>query len=180
MALSKLPRMFQIPELCKGHFPHLYNRKENQRKVLKHIPEPKYYNPDGMKSEDRKCFYEWYKDNKNSTFDLQKELLKYCRSDVDILRRCCLKFRELFMEMTSSVEGDPGMDPFEHCCTIALACNLVFRAKFSTIGNYRNHKASGLQAPSRDSQSRLSNGSICIRSTWACLSNMLGMAGRRK
>jgi hypothetical protein len=56
---------------------------------------------------------------------------------VDILRRCCLKFRQLFMDMTSSGEGDAGIDPFQQCITIASACNLVFRNKFlyqDTIG----------------------------------------------
>ena len=75
--------------------------------------------------------------NVNCKFDFQEVLLKYCRSDVDILRRCCLKFRELFMQMTSCTGDDKGIDPFEKCITIASACNLVFRTKFlrpETIG----------------------------------------------
>jgi hypothetical protein len=43
-------------------------------------------NPDGMKSDDRETFLEWYTEHKKDTFDFQQELLKYCRSDVDILR----------------------------------------------------------------------------------------------
>ncbi|CAB3990322.1 DNA polymerase, partial [Paramuricea clavata] len=35
-----------------------------------------------------------------------QEILSYCRSDVDILRRCCLEFRELFRHVTD-------IDPFE-------------------------------------------------------------------
>jgi hypothetical protein len=137
MALSKLPSMFGIDELAKGHFPHLYNRKEHQTAKLPTLPDVKYYNPDGMKSEDREQFLKWYEQNRSTKFDLQKELLKYCRSDVDILRRCCLRFRELFMDMTSSGVGDEGIDPFENCITIASACSLVFRTKFlqpDTIG----------------------------------------------
>ncbi|CAB4013538.1 DNA polymerase [Paramuricea clavata] len=49
-----------------------------------------------------------------------KEILTYCRSDVDILRRCCLEFCELLRDVTDN-------DPFEKCLTIASACNLVFR-----------------------------------------------------
>ncbi|CAG2185008.1 unnamed protein product [Mytilus edulis] len=137
MALSKLPKMFGIKELQKGYFPHLYNRKENQTSVLNQLPDVKFYNPDAMKSEDRENFLEWYQTNVKVMFDFQKELLKYCRSDVDILRRCCLRFRELFMSMTKSATGDGGIDPFETCITIASACNLVFRTKFlraDTIG----------------------------------------------
>ncbi len=68
--------------------------------------------------------------NKSNSFDLQKQLFTYCRSDVDILRRCCLKFRENFMDITD-------IDPFEKCITIASACHLVFRTNFlqqDTIG----------------------------------------------
>ena len=42
---------------------------------------------------------------------------------MDILRRCCLEFRELFREITD-------VDPFAQCLTIASACNLVFRKTF--------------------------------------------------
>ncbi|KAJ8018954.1 hypothetical protein HOLleu_42764 [Holothuria leucospilota] len=75
-----------------------------------------------------------------------KELVDYCVSDVDILRRCCLLFRSLFMDITGKEidnnvedeeeEGDGvvtkrvGVDPFRHCITIASACNLVFRRNF--------------------------------------------------
>ena len=86
MALSKLPKMFGITELQKG-----YNRKENQTVVLNQITDVKFYNSDAMQSDDRESFLERYKTNVNSIFDLPIELLKYCRSDVDILRRCCFK-----------------------------------------------------------------------------------------
>ncbi len=65
---------------------------------------------------------EWHKNLKddNYVFDFQQEILGYCRSDVDVLRRFCLEFREMFRDVT-------GIDPFEKCLTIASACNLVFR-----------------------------------------------------
>ena len=136
-ALAKLPKMFGLNELAKGYFPHLFNRKENQNSILDHLPDQHYYNPDGMKPEDRQKFCEWYDKHKHDHFDFQAELVKYCRSDVDILRRCCLEFRDLFMKMTSTNETDPGVDPFRKCITIASACNLVFRRNFlkhDTIG----------------------------------------------
>jgi hypothetical protein len=46
--------------------------------------------------------------------DFQRELLSYCRSDVDILRIACLTFRQLFLEMTSA-DGHGGIDPFQKC-----------------------------------------------------------------
>jgi len=76
MALSKLPEMFGINELSKGYFPHLYNRKENQRAILLSLPNAKYYNPDAMKPEDRQCFLVWHEEHQNDTFHFQEELLK--------------------------------------------------------------------------------------------------------
>ena len=123
MALAKLAAMFGFEELKKGYFQHLFNRKENQYVILDRLPELAYYNLDSMKPFDRDRFLTWYNNHVNDEFDFQKELLAYCRSDVDILRRCCLKFREDFIEIT-------GIDPFEKSITIASACNLVFRTNF--------------------------------------------------
>ncbi|XP_052779212.1 uncharacterized protein LOC128216636 [Mya arenaria] len=129
MALADMPKAFGITELAKGYFPHLFNRQENQTNTLTKLPDLKYYYPDGMKIDKRFEFLAWYDIHKNDAFDFQYELLKYCRSDVDILRKCCLKFRELFQEITQKNEV-PGIDPFEKCLTIASACNLVFRRNF--------------------------------------------------
>jgi hypothetical protein len=74
-------------------------------------------------------------------FSLQAELVRYCRSDVDILRKCCLKLRTLFKELTKTEDSD-GIDPFKKCITIASACNLVFRSLFldhETIGIIPSH-----------------------------------------
>ena len=47
-----------------------------------------------------KCekFLIWYEKNKHKCFDFYEELLKYCRSDVDILLNACWKFRKSYME----------------------------------------------------------------------------------
>ena len=131
-ALCNLPKMFNFEnDLAKATFPHLFNRKENQNVVLDHLPDVNYYNPDTMKEEQRTAFLEWYEKHKHEQFDFQKELLRYCCSDVDILRTACLELRKLFMQISN------GIDPFQHCITIASACNLVFRARFlqsDTIG----------------------------------------------
>ncbi|XP_052761746.1 uncharacterized protein LOC128204370 [Mya arenaria] len=129
MALAAMPGSFGETELAKGYFPHLFNRKENQQVILPCLPDLKYYTPDSMKPEARQAFLNWYTENKNTVFDFQKEILRYCRSDVDILRKCCLKFRSSFMDLTK--KGDNKViDPFEKCITIASACNLVFRTNF--------------------------------------------------
>ncbi|WAR09982.1 ZN358-like protein [Mya arenaria] len=129
MALADMPGSFGETELAKGYFPHLFNRKENQKVVLPHLPGLHYYTPYSMKPEARTKFLKWYEENKNTPFDFQREILRYCQSDVDILRKCCLKFRALFMDLTK-VGDSKGIDPFEKCITIASACNLVYRTLF--------------------------------------------------
>ena len=78
-----------------------------------------------MSPTDREKFFAWYNDlvRKEHVFDFQVEILRYCQSDVDIVRRCCLEFRELFREISD-------VDQFAQCLTIASACDLVFRKTF--------------------------------------------------
>ena len=42
MSLSKFPKTFGMPELCKGYFPHLFNKEENQNYVGP-IPDVDHY-----------------------------------------------------------------------------------------------------------------------------------------
>ena len=97
MRLAKFPKTFGIEELEKGYFPHLFNKKENENYVGL-IPPTPYYSPNGMSAKDREAFLAWHASKKESNyvFNFNEEIISYCRSDVDILRRCCLEFRELF------------------------------------------------------------------------------------
>ncbi|CAB3991126.1 DNA polymerase, partial [Paramuricea clavata] len=124
MRLADFPKTFGIDELAKGYFPHLFNKKENENYVGPVPPAP-YYNPNGMSPAAKETFLRWHKNLKDNdyVFNFQEEILAYCRSDVDILRRCCLEFRELFRDVTK-------IDPFEKCLTIASACNLVYRTNY--------------------------------------------------
>ena len=62
----------------------------------------------------------------NKCFDSYKELLKYCRSDVDVLLNDCWKFRQLYME---NMGPDSPIDPFDYISITSL-CMGTFRAKF--------------------------------------------------
>ena len=134
MPLSKLPKAFGISE-CKGFFPHLFNTKLNQNYVGP-IPDPEYFDPDGMSEEGRNHFYAWYRGERenNEQYDMQEEILKYCILDVEILRQCCVEFRYLFKKVTvltnDPKDEDTGIDPFEKTFTIAGVCNLVLRRNF--------------------------------------------------
>ena len=77
-----------------------------------------------MNPKHRETFLAWHttKKERNYVFNFQEEIVTYCRSDVDILRRCCLEFRELFHNVTD-------IDPFT-ILTIASACHLVYRTNY--------------------------------------------------
>ena len=131
MALAQFPKTFGLTELGKGYFPHFFNTAANQDYVSP-LPDASFYDPDGMKPKAREAFYTWHQEqtSRNVVFTFQEQLLKHCRSDVDILRRCCLSF-------ANTVENLCGLNPFEHCITIASLGNLIYRTMFlqkDTIG----------------------------------------------
>ena len=131
MALAKFPKTFAQPELCKGYFPHFFNKDENQDYVGP-IPCQDDYGVNYMKPEAREKFMTWHQEqvNNNYVFDFQHEILKYCRSDVDILAKCCKLYREMFKGATDTGNDETGMDPFDTATTIASYCMQVYRTKF--------------------------------------------------
>ena len=116
--LAAFPTTFDIKETKKGYFPHAFNTPQNQGYVGS-IPAMHYYDPEGMKSQDKTKFEEWYR-VQTGTFDFKKELLEYCLSDVELLRKGCEAFTNQFSQ-------EARFNPFEKCTTIAAACNLYWR-----------------------------------------------------
>ena len=88
------------------------------------IPPTPYYTPNSMSPKDREAFMARYKSmcDRDYVFNIQEEIVDYCRSDVDILRPCCMEFRELFHEITD-------IDPFT-ILTIPAACHKVYRTNY--------------------------------------------------
>ena len=124
MGLAKFPKTFAQPELCKGYFPHLFNKDANQNYVGP-IPCQDDYGVNFMKPAEREAFIVWHQEQveNNYVFDFRKEIIKYCRSDVDILAKCCLLYREMFRKETN-------IDPFDKALTIASYCHQVYRTNF--------------------------------------------------
>ena len=124
MSLAKFPETFGQDELCKGYFPHLFNKDENQNYVGP-IPCQNDYGVNFMKPAGRKAFMAWHQEQveNNYVFDFRKEIIKYCRSDVDIMAKCCLLYREMFRKETD-------IDPFDKALTIASYCHQVYRTNF--------------------------------------------------
>ena len=124
MALAKFPKTFGQDELCKGYFPHMFNKDENQNYVGP-IPCKNDYGVNFMKPGEREAFMAWHDEQvaNNYRYDFREEIIKYCRSDVDILRKCCLLYREMFRKETD-------IDPFNKALTIASYCQEVYRTNF--------------------------------------------------
>ena len=124
MGLAKFPKTFAQPELCKGYFPHLFNKDANQNYVGP-IPCQDDYGVNFMKPAEREAFMTWHQEQveNNYVFDFRKEIIKYCRSDVDILAKCCLLYREMF-------KNETDIDPFDKTLTIASYSMQVYSTKF--------------------------------------------------
>ena len=137
MALAKFPKTFGQDELCKGYFPHAFNKDENQNYVGP-IPCQNDYGVNFMKPGEREAFMAWHDEQvaNNYRYDFREEIIKYCRSDVDILRKCCLLYREMFRKETD-------IDPFNKALTIASYCQEVYRTNFlkkDTIAVFNNDR----------------------------------------
>ena len=124
MSLAKFPKTFGQDELCKGYFPHMFNKEENQN-YIGPIPCQNDYGVNFMKPGEREAFIAWHDEQvaNNYLYDFRKEIIKYCRSDVDIMRKCCLLYREMFRKETD-------IDPFNKSLTIASYCQEVYRTNF--------------------------------------------------
>ena len=121
MPLKSFPKTFGMSELKKGHFPHYFN-KECNKDYVGTIPSKKHYGYNQMKPDERTKFLKWYKERENYVFDFKKEILEYCRSDVDILRRGIMKLREDFIQLEN-------IDPLRYI-TIASVCMTIYRSNY--------------------------------------------------
>ena len=139
MKLASLPKAFDLTELKKGYFPHFFNTSDHQQYVGPY-PDPKFYGADYMGTKDRKEFMTWHGEQQGRTFNFRQEMLDYCRSDVDILRQACCKFRQLVTEVTGEqVETEQDgevitkwqnhIEPFDYI-TIAAVCLGIYKTKF--------------------------------------------------
>ncbi len=127
MALSELPSCFDIHNVEKGFFPHFFNVPGNFHKVFSKLPDRKFYGYETMTAEKRDKFDQWYGKHVNDKFDFEEELLRYCRNDVEILRKACTRYRNKTKEVTAKGEV-PGIDPFSFVSAASVSLG-IFRAR---------------------------------------------------
>lgn len=121
--LASLCKSFNITETKKGFFPHKFNIPNNQNYVGP-IPALDYYDPEMMKPSMAVELTKWHEQqiNHRFVFDFKKEIIEYCRSDVQILVTAMLRFTKLFQSIT-------GLNPITRSFTLASVAMEVFRAK---------------------------------------------------
>ena len=123
MPLKSFPKTFGMNKLKKGCFPHYFN-KECNKNYVGPMPSKKHYGYNQMKPDERAKFSKWYNDcvSENYNFDFKKEILEYCQSDVDILRRGIMKLREDFIQLEN-------IDAL-HYITIASICMTIYCSNY--------------------------------------------------
>ena len=121
MPLASFPSTFNLTELKKGFFPHLFNTPDNQQYVGR-IPDLEFYDPDGMMAKKKDELTRLHADQvcRNVSFNFRQEMIDYCKSDVALLKAACEAFQREFQSQTD-------FNPMAKCMTIASACNLYWR-----------------------------------------------------
>ncbi len=120
--LADLPKAFGFTDLKKGKFPFLFTNPTTYNYKGK-IPGENYFFTSGMSSGELTEFRAWLATQQDSEWCLRTEMMGYCRSDVDILRKVCLKYSENMRLLT-------GYCPLTESTTLAGFVNLLYRAKF--------------------------------------------------
>ncbi|TPX53505.1 DNA-directed DNA polymerase [Powellomyces hirtus] len=120
--------MFGIEEhVRKGHFPHWF---KGGMDYVGPLPDLEDYGFDAYPVDKRLEARKWYKrllrSSRDGTyvFDYKKELVEYCKNDVDILAASIKLFKELLLLAT-----DGNIDPWAYP-TIASACMSTYRSMF--------------------------------------------------
>ena len=126
MPLASFPATFNLTELKKGFFPHLFNTRENQQYVGR-IPDLEFYDPDSLMPCKKEELIIWHNEQvaRNVQFNFKEELISYCQSDVQMLKQGCEAFQNEF-------QSQAGFNPMAKCFTIASACNLYWRKHLLT------------------------------------------------
>lgn len=130
VGLRKFPKTFGLTELAKGYFPYRFFTPE-RREYVGRMPGVEWFDFDSMKGDERRKALIWYEEHRDDEICLYEMCMKYCESDVLLLKEGCLKFRALFLSITQG-----KIDPLQYI-TIASVCMVIYRHFFlrpNTIG----------------------------------------------
>jgi hypothetical protein len=118
--LSNFPDLFDF-EGAKSYFPHLFPYGDYIGEYL----HPIFYGYNSMSPSARLKFLEWYniKIGKGEVFNYKKNLIDYCKIDVEILRKGCMIFRDIILSTGYT-------DPWAEGITLTQVCSIIFRKRF--------------------------------------------------
>lgn len=119
-SLAALAKAFCQGKMIKGYFPHLFNTPENQD-YIGPIPDKKYFDMTmSAKDEDAlQKFNDWYHAWEGE-WNFKKELIKYCRNDVDMLADIVAQYDQIYYESF-------GAHPFYYTTTPAAMQDVSLR-----------------------------------------------------
>ncbi len=115
--LDQFPKSFGLQIECKGFFPYSFNTPENQSYVGP-IPDQKYFQPEKMSIARREKFLKWYSDQQGQVYDFHKELVDYCKLDVEIMKQGL----EVYADSSKAV--NQGMNPLDYLTTASYSYNV--------------------------------------------------------
>jgi hypothetical protein len=134
LPLRAFSKTFGLTETCKGYFPYRFFTPDNMF-YEGPMPRVEWFDFNKMKEKDREDALKWYDEHKEDEINLYTMCMKYCESDVLLLKLGCLELRKWFMKIT----GDE-IDPLQYI-TIASVCMTLYRRFFlptNTIGILKN------------------------------------------
>lgn len=117
-SLSNISKSFGLP-ISKSYFPYTFYTKHNINYVGP-IPDKKYFKEHLEDPE----FHKWY-DNQTGEYDIDKEMMKYCDTDVEILAQACDKYSIAMYKLTDRI-------PFAHM-TIGQLSLATYRESYMPI-----------------------------------------------
>uniref|UniRef100_A0AC34QCH9 DNA-directed DNA polymerase n=1 Tax=Panagrolaimus sp. JU765 TaxID=591449 RepID=A0AC34QCH9_9BILA len=121
MSLSNLPKTFNLDVDDKGHFPYMANSMTDY--TLDELPPIESFGYASKPPQAQLDLKKWYDENKQTKWNLKKELDHYCKNDVRILAHACQKFIVEWQKKNN-------FNPFVLSTTIASACMTTFRMNY--------------------------------------------------
>jgi len=130
LPLSAFPTTFDLGIGSKGIFPFLYIEKKNYHSKSKEFPALKYFAVNKLSAEEREKLIQWhqdktlkYRNDPRKFFDFNKKVVKYCKLDVLLTKKGCLKYIDIMESLTS-------WNPFVQAVSIASFTLFVFRMNY--------------------------------------------------
>src|SRR6266581_7089227 len=123
MPLKRMPFTFGFEDsVLKGDLPHLFNSEENWNYRGK-WPALHYYQPDLLAPKERDRLIEWHDAQEGKTFYFQEEIKNYSHSDVHILMKSMMIFRDIWKRTS-------GLDCFTRCFTLPQAVMEIYKTNY--------------------------------------------------